>query len=137
LDYRPDKFDRTPGHADDALIYDEDFARTGKLTLGGKSYRALLFDPSGIGDYRDTKEIGGVRLVLDLNEDGRFDLQAEGLRIAAPFNVGGATYQIPDTKTDKVIPRWCLFIPRHGNLRRMLRRNDMKTIDANPTREQS
>src|SRR5262245_5434032 len=98
LDYRPDKDDPTPGRGDDHLIYYQDFARAGKIAIDAKKYAALLFDPSGSGDYRDTKELGGVCLILDLNEDRKFDHATEKLPIDAPFNVSGTTYQISDMK---------------------------------------
>jgi len=98
LDYRPDKDDQTPGRGDDHLIYYQDFARAGKIAIDAKKYAALLFDPSGSGDYRDTKEFGGVCLILDLNEDRKFDHDTERLPINAVFNVSGTTYQISDMK---------------------------------------
>jgi len=98
LDYRPDKDDPTPGRGEDRLVYYQDFARAGKVTIDGKKYAALLFDPSGSGDYRDTKEFGGICLILDLNEDRKFDRDTEKLPINAPFNVTGTTYQISDMK---------------------------------------
>jgi peroxiredoxin len=94
--YRFDKAD--PGRAalTNTLFYYGDYARTGEVTLGGKSYGALLADDSSSGDFRGQKgkQGGLVSLVLDLNGDGKFDRRREGLDVNKPFNIGGTTYEI-------------------------------------------
>jgi len=93
LEFHPDANDRAVGHGDDRLIYFQDFARAGKVTLDGKKDDAFFYDPSGNGDYKDAVNMGGVRLMLDLNGNGKFEMPNEGLPIGTPFNVGGTTFQ--------------------------------------------
>jgi peroxiredoxin len=94
--YRFDKNDpRRPGMAR-KLFYYSDYARNGRVTLGGMSYAALLSDPAASGDFRGA---GGEKpsppvLILDLNGDGKFDLRREGFPVNKPFNIGGVTYEI-------------------------------------------
>jgi hypothetical protein len=73
------------------LAYGRDYARTGYVTLGGKSIRGALDDYLTGGDYGDR-----VALRLDLDGNGRFVQRGEWFDIAKPFNVGGTTYEIAD-----------------------------------------
>jgi peroxiredoxin len=93
--YRFSKPDPSRASLADSLFYYSDYARTGQVTLGGKSYPALLADRSACGDFRglgDDKNPPAT-LMLDLNGTGRFDSHAS-FRINQPFNIGGTTYEI-------------------------------------------
>jgi thiol-disulfide isomerase/thioredoxin len=74
------------------LFYFADYGRTGSITLGGASYKVMLYDELASGDFRD----GGVRLLIDLNGDGAFTPRREITDLAAPFNIGGTTWEIRD-----------------------------------------
>lgn len=93
LAYRADKND--PQRDEDALTWCQDYAPSGTVKLGGKTYQAHLKDTFGIGDYRGRLGVGPpIRLILDLNRDGRFHLGTEAFPTNQPFNVGGTTYEI-------------------------------------------
>ena len=93
--YRFDK--RDPARAAQAgfLFYYADYAREGEVTLGGKTYKALLADRMATGDFRG-KDAGssGVQLFIDSNEDGKLDVRSEAFDVRQPFNIGGQTYEI-------------------------------------------
>lgn len=93
------KFDPTdPGRAAyrNLLLFYTDFAREGKVEIGGKSYSTLLWDRSARGDFRGNPAgpSSGVTLLIDRNEDGSFDSRYEGFDVRKPFNLGGTTYEI-------------------------------------------
>jgi thiol-disulfide isomerase/thioredoxin len=94
--YRFDKTD--PGRAafTNTLFYYGDYARVGEVAIGGKSYKAILADSWTSGDFRGEKDKQGglVSLLLDLNDDGKFDRRREGFDVNKPFNIGGTTYEI-------------------------------------------
>jgi peroxiredoxin len=93
--YRFSKPDPSRLSYSNALFYYSDYARSGQLTLGGKSYMALLADRTAVGDFRgsaDAKQQPAI-LMLDLNGTGRFDSH-ESFRANQPFNIGGTTYEI-------------------------------------------
>jgi thiol-disulfide isomerase/thioredoxin len=81
------------------LMYARDYARTGYVTLRGKSIRAALDDVRAGGDFRGAanEPRSGVHLRLDLDGDGRFVIRGgEQFDVAKPFNIGGTTYEITD-----------------------------------------
>lgn len=93
--YRFDK--RDPGRAalSGFLFYYADYAREGEVTLGGKTYKALLADRMATGDFRGKDaESSGVQLFIDTNEDGKLDVRSEAFDVRQPFNIGGQTYEI-------------------------------------------
>jgi hypothetical protein len=73
--YRFDKNDPARAALTGFLFYYGDYARVGEVSLGGKSYKAILADSWSSGDFRGQKgkQGGLVSLLLDLNEDGKFD----------------------------------------------------------------
>jgi peroxiredoxin len=93
------RFDRNdPDRAllNGALLYTVDYGPEGEITLGGKTYRALLADMLTTGDFRGTggTNASGVFLLIDVNGNGVFDRRGEMFDIAAPFNIKGTTYEI-------------------------------------------
>ena len=94
--YRFDKADPQRAALKSTLLYYTDYAFTGEVTLGGKSFNALLVDDFVTGDFRGKKgeKTGIVRLFLDLNADGKFDRRREAFDVTKPFNIGGTTYEI-------------------------------------------
>jgi len=93
--YRFSKPDPARMSLGNSLFYYSDYARSGRVTLGGKSYEALLADKSACGDFRGPGGAGPqtVVLMLDLNGSGKFDGH-ETFRINELFNIGGTTYEI-------------------------------------------
>src|SRR5262245_34253441 len=65
------------------LFYSRDYLLQGQLLLGDKTYQAALVDEFVTGDFRgeDSPRFSGVGLFMDLNGDGRFDLQREFLDV--------------------------------------------------------
>ena len=101
--YRFDKADPSPGRAalKDVVLYYADYGYEGEVALSGKNYKALLCDDLATGDFRGKaiekeKDRSGVRLLLDVNGNGKFDRQGEDFDVRKPFNVGGTTYEITD-----------------------------------------
>jgi thiol-disulfide isomerase/thioredoxin len=94
--YRFDKTDPRRTEFKDSLLYYADYVRTGALTLGAKTYAALLGETKTTGDFRPqagTNQPATV-LFLDLNGDGKFARRAEAFPAGKPFNVGGTTYEL-------------------------------------------
>ena len=98
--YRFDKNDTQRAALKDILFYYSDYAYEGQITLGGKEYRAMLADDNATGDFRGKPASGrsgsGVRLMIDLNGDHKFDFRSEMFDVAKPFNVGGTSWQVAD-----------------------------------------
>ncbi len=99
--YRFDKTDDDPRRRAlrDKIVYYGDYAREGKITLGGKSYRVLLIDAQSRGDFRGQNsaaipEASGVEIWIDANDNGVFDRVGERFDAARPFNIAGTTYAI-------------------------------------------
>ncbi len=93
--YRFDK--RDPEHAAQSgfLFHYPDYAREGEVTLGGKTYKALLADRMATGDFRGKEAArSGVQLFLDVNGNDKFDPVGEGFDVRQPFNIAGTTYEI-------------------------------------------
>src|SRR5262249_39884124 len=71
--YRFDPHDPSPGRVSlkDTLLYYADYGYEGEVSLGGKTYQALLNDDTAGGDFRGKavekeKDRSGVRLLLDV-----------------------------------------------------------------------
>jgi thiol-disulfide isomerase/thioredoxin len=94
--YRFDKSDPRRAEFKDTLFYYADYVRTGAVTLGAKTYAAMLGDTRSTGDFRPeagTNQSSTV-LFLDLNGDGKFARRAEAFPAGTPFNLGGTTYEL-------------------------------------------
>lgn len=93
--YRFDKSDERRASLKDFLFYYRDYALSGDLKLGDKSYAAMLVDEMTSGDFRGAEgKASRVRLLIDSNGDGKFDSRREGYDIKSPFNIGGTTYAV-------------------------------------------
>jgi thiol-disulfide isomerase/thioredoxin len=91
-----DKTDPRRVEFKDSLFYYADYVRTGAVTLGAKTYAALLGETKTTGDFRPeagTNQPATV-LFLDLNGDGKFARRAEAFPAGKPFNVDGTTYEL-------------------------------------------
>jgi peroxiredoxin len=98
------RFDAQPGNAGaaDTLFYYRDYFLSGDVAIAGRKHNAMLFDEWATGDFRgqEGKEFSGVRLIWDLNDDGRFDLRRESFDVRKPFNVGGTTWEFGNLTAD-------------------------------------
>jgi peroxiredoxin len=94
--FRFDKKDPARAALRDTLLYYSDYAYTGGVTLGGKTFAVWLTDGLATGDFRG--KVGapdsGVRLFIDVNGDGQYDFRRESFDARKPFNIGGTTYEI-------------------------------------------
>ncbi|MBS0196027.1 MAG: TlpA family protein disulfide reductase [Planctomycetes bacterium] len=105
LMYRFDKNDPQRAQVKNSLFAYRDYARTGKITLGDKSYDIMLTDEMLSGDFRGNKaaaaeEPSGVTLFLDVNADGRFERKGEQFDAKQAFNIGGTVYELADIARD-------------------------------------
>jgi thiol-disulfide isomerase/thioredoxin len=93
--YRFDKHDTDRAALAGFLFYYRDFARAGDVSLGGKTYHALLLDELATGDFRPPKDDdkSSIMLFLDLNNNGKFE-HGESFNVTKPFNIGGTNYEI-------------------------------------------
>lgn len=94
--YRFDKNDPQRAALRDVLLYYTDFGREGEIRLGEKTYKVMLVDFTGTGDFRGkpSERGNGIRLMIDVNGNGRFDSRGEAYDTAKPFNIGGTTYEV-------------------------------------------
>jgi peroxiredoxin len=94
--YRFDKHDPKRAAMVNNLFYYRDYSRVGEASIGGKTYRAMLLDEAATGDFRpatgDTNS--AITLLLDLNNNGKFEGRGESFDVAKPFNIGGTTYEV-------------------------------------------
>ncbi|MCC6320916.1 MAG: TlpA family protein disulfide reductase [Phycisphaerales bacterium] len=106
--YRFDKTDERRVKTRDSVFYYRDYATEGRLPLGSKNYRAMLADEQCRGDFRGrVAEAGqpalphsGVSVLIDVNDNGRFDNRGEVFDTHKPFNIGGTTYELADIARD-------------------------------------
>ncbi len=84
------------------LNYHADYCRQGTITLGSRTFSAILQDASACGDFRgrDDPDHSGISLRLDVNENEAFEHRGEQFDARKPFNIGGITYQIIDMAPD-------------------------------------
>lgn len=98
------RFDpKDPGRAalKDVLLYYRDYARSGEIKLGEKSYKVILSDESATGDFRGKEgDNSGVNLMIDVNGNGKFDSRGERFDVRKPFNIGGTTYELTNISPD-------------------------------------
>ena len=100
--YRFNKNDPMRAAVADSVFYYRDFGLKGQLKLAGKSYTALLVDELSAGDFRgqDNPQFPGVRLLIDVNGDGRLDERREAYNTKQPFNIGGTTWELAGMTAD-------------------------------------
>ncbi len=109
--YRFDKNDPSRKALKDVVLFYCDYAYEGEVSIGGKSYKALLTDDNASGDFRGKEVVpakegadgkmtratsSGVQIRIDVNGNGTFDRKGEAFDIRAPFNIGGTTYEVAD-----------------------------------------
>jgi thiol-disulfide isomerase/thioredoxin len=94
--FRYNKVNPRRANMRDKMLYYADYARVGEVSLGGKTYKALLQDRLATGDFRPAKDAtnSAIFLLLDLNHNGKFERKGESFDVAQPFNVGGTTYEV-------------------------------------------
>jgi zinc protease len=94
--YRFDKSDPRRADSRNWLYYYGDYFRSGEVTLGNKTFAALLGDTRTTGDFRPEAGTNkpSTTLFLDLNGDGKFARRAEAFFPGTPFNIGGTTYEL-------------------------------------------
>jgi thiol-disulfide isomerase/thioredoxin len=90
--YRFDKNDPQRQRLKNTLFYYRDFGYRGSVTLDGKTFAAAMVDDSARGDFLG--DAPDVMLLIDLNNDGRFEFPGEAFDVHKPFNIGGTTYKI-------------------------------------------
>lgn len=95
---RSDKNDPARAFSREALLYAPDYGREGELTLGDRTYKIMLAETIASGDFRGraNSPVSGVLLLVDRNENGKFDVRGESYDTAKPFNLGGVSYEIVD-----------------------------------------
>jgi peroxiredoxin len=75
-----------------SVLYNLDSATAGSLQLGDRMLHAMLYDTTGVADYRGRP--GGVILLIDANDNGAFDKRGETYEATQPFNIRGITYEL-------------------------------------------
>ena len=100
--YRFDKDDKARAALMDSIFYYRDYALKGTVALGGKTYPAMLVDEMVAGDFRgdDGTASAGVRLLVDVNADGKFDPRREVFDVKKAFNIDGTTWEIAGLAAD-------------------------------------
>jgi thiol-disulfide isomerase/thioredoxin len=96
--YRFDKKDPQRQALKNTILYYGDYAYEGDVALGGNTYKAMLVDDTSSGDFRGDKvsDRASVRLLLDVNENGKFESRGESFDVRKPFNIKGTTYEIAE-----------------------------------------
>lgn len=94
--YRFDKNDPQRQPLKNALFYYRDCGFRGSISLGGKAYAAALVDDNARGDFSAE---AGVSLLIDLNNNGKFEHTGESFDVHKPFNIGGVTYELAGLTT--------------------------------------
>jgi len=96
--FDPNDAERAKVGLRDALLYYANYALDGKVTLGGKSYHAMVIDFQTHGEFLRgsgaDKTPPSTAVLIDRNGDGRFNSNFEMFDAAKPFNIGGTTYEI-------------------------------------------
>jgi len=106
--YRFDKNDPKREALKNVLLYYRDYTTEGEATIGGKAYKVLLTDDRASGDFRGSaldekagaKADSGVKMLLDVNGNGKFDGKGETFDVRKPFNLAGTTYELKDLSKD-------------------------------------
>ena len=106
--YRFPATDAARASLKNTLLYYADYAYVGDITIGGNAYHAVLTNDMSDGDFRGANSAtgrSGVRLMIDLNNDGKFDSRAETFDARKPFNIKGTTWELADLAAPPVISR--------------------------------
>jgi peroxiredoxin len=106
--YRFDPNDPRREHLKNILLFYRDYAREGSISLGRRTYHAMLVDETASGDFRGRHAAPPaqgdppgaapppalVNLLIDVNANGTFDSRGERFDIREPFNIAGTTYEV-------------------------------------------
>lgn len=97
--YRFDPADPQREQLKNVLLYYRDYAREGKVELGGRSYTVMLVDENASGDFRtqgraERPDDRAPAFMIDINGNGRFDNRGERFQAGEPFNIRGTTYEL-------------------------------------------
>jgi thiol-disulfide isomerase/thioredoxin len=92
--YLFDPADPSRASLKDVLLYYREYAYSGRATIGGETYPAVLSDESASGDFRSP----GTLLLLDRDGDGKFDERWESFEADKPFALNGKNYIIKNRK---------------------------------------
>lgn len=107
--YRFDRNDPDRAALKDVILYYRDYATAGELKLGNKSYKAMLTDENATGDFRGVEPVvdakgnskgSGVRLLIDVNANGKFENRGEGYDVRDAFNIAGVVWELRDVSAD-------------------------------------
>jgi peroxiredoxin len=109
--HRSDKNDPARAFSRQSLLYTPDYAREGELKLGGKTYKIMLAETIVTGDFRGRtySPTSGILLLIDRNDNGKFDVRGESYDTAQPFNIGGVSYELTN-----VAPSGASFVVRRS-----------------------
>lgn len=98
--YRFDPKDPHRQQLSHTLLYYADYAREGQIKIGDASYHSILTNDAANGDFRgeagSTAPFSSGRLMIDLNQDGKFDPRSETFDAKKPFNIKGTTWKVAD-----------------------------------------
>jgi thiol-disulfide isomerase/thioredoxin len=94
--YRFDPKDPQRAGLSHTLLYYADYAREGHIKIGNEIYHAVLTNEMGTGDFRGKDDHSAGRLLIDLNQDGKFSGASETFDPNKPFNVKGSTWRVAD-----------------------------------------
>jgi hypothetical protein len=72
------------------FVFYSDYARSGTVTINGKTTHAELTDHEGKGDFSAHYN----NLLLDLSGDGRFDWKTEQFMIKDAYRINGVAYEV-------------------------------------------
>jgi len=97
--YRFDKNDPQRAQFKTTLFYYRDYALDGQITLGEKTYHAILTDDKATGDF-SAKGPDAQRLMIDRNNNGKFDFPSEIFDVAKAFNIDGTVWKVSDRTVD-------------------------------------
>jgi thiol-disulfide isomerase/thioredoxin len=94
------------------LNYTRDYAYEGEILFTDRHHRVMLCDDNVTGDFRGEDSPGkhsGVRILIDANNNGKFDSQGESFDVRHPFSVNGRSYEIADMSRTgdsfRIVPR--------------------------------
>lgn len=86
------------------LFYYRDYALTGDLKLGKKTYPVLVVDEMATGTFNnlqhEEKTPAKVSLLIDRDLNGAFDPRYERYDLSKPFNIGGMVYEVDKLAAD-------------------------------------
>ncbi|HTF90378.1 MAG TPA: TlpA disulfide reductase family protein [Planctomycetota bacterium] len=101
--YRFDKNDPQREALKSTLLFYRDYAYEGEMTFGEKKHKVILADEMASGDFRgkgpelkESKEGSGVVLLIDVNDNGKFESRGESYDVRKPFNLSGTTWELAD-----------------------------------------